>query len=283
MGGIFADKSLSKTKKIDKKNVKKVKLVAEQKFTMSVFVRIHWLPTGLEDEIKEFLEKKAKFLAVELVQSEKWDQGRSSIENGVYSVKLKYEINDHQNFLNFGGYHKINDLGALIQICGMPEKCLNCSEFGHMRKNCPDRNKKCQKCDKFGHSEHKCWSSRLNNNNNDLEENENDEIVDENNEEENRVSKSLLGEESQIEEPEDDKEITASQIESISDIVKNMVKNGTKENKKRKKDFMQELKSLNTSNNSSILSGGSPYSKKQADEKSAINKSGDESMNEKIE
>ena len=152
-----------------------------------------------------------------------------------------------------------------------------------MRKNCPDRNIKCQKCNKFGHSEHKCWSSRLNNNNNDLEENENDEIVDENNEEENRVSKSLLGEESQIEEPEDDKEITASQIESISDIVKNMVKNGTKENKKRKKDFMQELKSLNTSNNSSILSGGSPYSKKQADEKSAINKSGDESMNEKIE
>ena len=54
-------------------------------------------------------------------------------------------------------------------------------------------------------------------------------------------------------------------------------------NKKRKKEFVEELKSLNTSSNSSILSGGSPYSKKQADEKSAINKSGDESMNEKIE
>ena len=50
-------------------------------------------------------------------------------------------------------------------------------------------------------------------------------------------------------------------------------------NKKRKKEFVEELKSLNTSSNSSILSGGSPYSKKIADEKSVI-KGGDESMNE---
>ena len=53
-------------------------------------------------------------------------------------------------------------------------------------------------------------------------------------------------------------------------------------NKKRKKEFVEELKSLNTSSNSSILSGGSPYSKKIADEKSVI-KGGDESMNEQKE
>ena len=48
---------------------------------MSVYIRIHWLPTGLKSEIKEFIEKEAKFLKVKEVQSEKWEQGKSLIEN----------------------------------------------------------------------------------------------------------------------------------------------------------------------------------------------------------
>ena len=48
---------------------------------MSVYIRIHWLPTGLENKIKEFIENEAKFLKVEEVQSEKWEQGKSLIEN----------------------------------------------------------------------------------------------------------------------------------------------------------------------------------------------------------
>ena len=123
---------------------------------MSVFIRIHWLPTGLKSEIEEFIEKEATFLTVEEIKSEKWEQGQSSIENGVYSVKVKYDIDDHHNFLRFGGYHKINGLGALIQIRGMPEKCLQCSEFGHIRKDCPERSQKCRSCGKTGHSTQRC-------------------------------------------------------------------------------------------------------------------------------
>ena len=96
------------------------------------------------------------------------------------------------------------------------------------------------------------------------------------NKEINESQVNSLGEESQTE------ELTASKIESIGDIVKSLIKKGSDMeigNKKRKKEFVEELKSLNTSSNSSILSGGSPYSKKIADEKSVI-KGGDESMNE---
>ena len=311
-----------------------------QNFTMSVYIRVHWLPTGLQNEIKSFIEEKAKFLTVLEIKSEKWDlqkmglEDNNEIENGVYSVKLAYDVDDHQNFLNFGGYHRINDFGALIQICGMPVQCIQCGDFGHIRKECPERHEKCSSCQKVGHRATRCWSSRFNNNNN--EEKNEDDFIDEeesekaqeksdeistsqtnsinvvlenndnnkkndnkkdsnkriNNNDANNIrtqkfdfyeNKEIndsqvnsLGEESQTE------ELTASKIESIGDIVKSLIKKGSDMeigNKKRKKEFVEELKSLNTSSNSSILSGGSPYSKKIADEKSVI-KGGDESMNE---
>ena len=37
------------------------------------------------------------------VKSEHMDEGKSSIENGVYSVKVNYDIKDHYNFLNLAG------------------------------------------------------------------------------------------------------------------------------------------------------------------------------------
>ena len=274
---------------------KKIKPVVKQIFTMSVFIRIHWLPTGLKSEIADFIEKEANFLTVEEIQSEKWEQGKSAIENGVYSVKVKYDIDEHQNFLKLAGYRKIKGLGALIQIRGMPEQCLQCSKFGHMRKNCPENNEKCTICNKTGHNAHKCWSSRLNNNDK-FEESEKEEIIDDDNNINDNESIIINQDESQEEQGNnnktqkfdyfENKEITDSQIESISDILSNMIKktnNLNNDNKKRKKEWMQELKSLDTSNNSSILSGGSPRSKKLADEKSAINKGEEESMNEDIE
>ena len=148
---------------------KKEKIKPDNQYTMTVFVRIHWLPSGFKSKISEFLEE-AKFLTVMDIKSETWEEGKSSIENGVYSVKVRYDIDDHANFLNIAGFHRINGLGALIQINGAPPKCLQCNRWGHIRRDCPDQQKKCTSCHKTGHEAGSCWSSQAKNNNNNNDE-----------------------------------------------------------------------------------------------------------------
>ena len=140
---------------------------------MSVFIRVHWLPTGFKNNLIQFIKDEAKFLTILELKSETWEEGKSSIENGVYSVKVSYDIDDHANFLNFAGYHRVNGLGALFQINGAPPKCLQCNKWGHIRKECPDKDKICSSCKKPGHEASNCWSSQAksNNNNNDNDNN----------------------------------------------------------------------------------------------------------------
>ena len=151
---------------------KKEKIKPDNQYTMTVFVRIHWLPSGFKTKITEFLREEARFLTVMVVKSETWEEGKSSIENGVYSVKVRYDIDDHDNFLNFAGYHRVDGLGTLIQINGAGSKCLQCSKWGHIRKECPNNYKKCTTCHKTGHEAGNCWSSQAKNNNNN-----NDELI----------------------------------------------------------------------------------------------------------
>ena len=139
---------------------------------MSVFIRIHWLPSGFNSKITAFLKDDAPFLTVLDVKSEKWEEGKSSIENGVYSVKVSYDIDDHDNFLNFAGFHRVEGLGALIQINGAGSKCLQCNKWGHVRKDCPNAKTKCASCNKTGHNASSCWVSKAKNNNNDEIQNE---------------------------------------------------------------------------------------------------------------
>ena len=138
----------------------------ENKYTMSVFVRIHWLPSGFKTSLTKFFKDEAKFLTVLEVKNETWEKGKSSIENGVYSVKVSYDIDDHANFLNFAVFHRVDGLGALIQINGAPPKCLQCNKWGHIRRDCPDQQKKCASCNKAGHEASNCWSSQAKGNNN---------------------------------------------------------------------------------------------------------------------
>ena len=150
---------------------KKGKNKAENKYTMTVFMRVHWLPTGFKNDLKQFIKEEAKFLDILELKSETWEEGKSSIENGVYSVKVSYDIDDHANFLNFAGYQRVSGLGALFQINGAPPKCLQCNKWGHIRKECPDKDKICSSCKKPGHEASNCWSSQAksNNNNNDTQ------------------------------------------------------------------------------------------------------------------
>ena len=163
--------SLEDANQIEKKEKKKT----ENKYTMSVFIRVHWLPSGFKNNLIKFLKEEAKFLTILDIKSETWEEGQSSIENGVYSVKVSYDIDAHANFLNFAGYHRIEGLGALVNINGMPSKCLQCNKWGHTRKECPDKDKMCSSCNKPGHEAANCWSSQAKNNNNN-NNNNNDNI-----------------------------------------------------------------------------------------------------------
>ena len=156
--------SLEDANQIEKKETTK----PENKYTMSVFIRVHWLPSDFKINLTKFLKDEANFLTVLELKSETWEKGKSSIENGVYSVKVSYGIDDHGNFLDFAGYHRIDGIGALFQINGAPPKCLQCNKWGHIRKECPDEKKICSSCNKTGHEANNCWSSqaKINNNNN---------------------------------------------------------------------------------------------------------------------
>ena len=135
--------------------------------TMTVFLKVHWLPTGSKDKVAKFIEDEVSFLTVHEAKIEKWEEGKSPIENGIVSVKVSYEIIDHGRLLDFAGLHKIGDQTALFQIWGAPPKCLYCKLYGHMRKECPKLKTLCGKCGKVGHDEHNCTlANRINSDNN---------------------------------------------------------------------------------------------------------------------
>jgi hypothetical protein len=124
--------------------------------TLSVFLRVHWLPCRFKEKLVEFLNTDAPFLKVIDISLGKWDEGKSSIDNGIYNVKVNYEIEDHHKFMEFLGLQKIEGHNALFHLSGAPPKCLYCKQFGHMRKSCLKLKTTCDKCNKTGHSSDDC-------------------------------------------------------------------------------------------------------------------------------
>ena len=119
----------------------------EKVFKMTVFFRIHWLPLGYnKDTVYEFLKEEASFLEVLEIANEKWQS--SEVYNGVLRVKAEYNVLDHSKFLDLACLRKIENCSALIQISGMPHKCLFCGKFGHVRSGCSKTKLKCTKCKK---------------------------------------------------------------------------------------------------------------------------------------
>ena len=105
------------------------------------------------------LKINAKFLEIEKLEYENWQS--SNIENGVIKIKVRYQVERHQEFLDFSGLHNIDECKALIQICGTDPKCLYCKTFGHMRKACPNISKRCGKCKNVGHTDSQCNSALI--------------------------------------------------------------------------------------------------------------------------
>ena len=146
-------------------------------FTMTTFFRIHWLPVRFEiKKVEEFL-KEFSFLEILSIDYEKWSS--SPLLNGVIKVKVKYEVESHQDFLDFAGLQNIDDYKALVQLCGMEPKCLFCKKFGHMRKKCPLASKKCSKCQKNGHEAFECTFAKATTVQDQLEGMDEDELIGE--------------------------------------------------------------------------------------------------------
>jgi len=144
------------------------KSYVQKPVTLSVFLRVHWLPCRFKDKLVEFLKTDAPYLKVTDISLGKWEEGKSSIENGIYNVKVNYEIDDHPRFMDFLGLQKIEGHNALFHLSGAPPKCLYCKQFGHMRKSCPKLKTTCDKCSKTGHSSEDCTlANRISSNAND--------------------------------------------------------------------------------------------------------------------
>ena len=78
------------------------------------------------------------------------------IENGVRRIKFKYDILDHKLILNLIGVHNFESHRILIQLSGYSPKCLFCFNFGHLAKDCAEKNKSCSNCNNRGHNSDQC-------------------------------------------------------------------------------------------------------------------------------
>ena len=125
-------------------------------YKMTAFFRIHWLPSNFfESDIEKFVRQSASFLTIMDIKREK-SFIDDKIDNGIFKLKVEYDVKFHQKILDFAGLHVLFGLNALFQLCGMPVKCLYCKTFGHVRKNCPKANSFCISCKRNGHESSKC-------------------------------------------------------------------------------------------------------------------------------
>ena len=171
-----------------------IKNTVNKPVTMTVFLKVHWLPIGFKDKVVNFIEDEVSFLTVHDAKSEKLEAGKSPIKNEIVSVKVSYEICDHARFLDFAGLHKVDGQTVLFQISGAPPKCLFCKLFGHIRKECPKFKTLCGTCGKLGHDGNNCrLANRLTSDkNNKADGSEENIIIDEDKKDKNLSNPEII-------------------------------------------------------------------------------------------
>jgi hypothetical protein len=126
------------------------------KVNLTAFFRVHWLsPFFDEFKVGDFAENflKGKDVEFEIVEVKRECYKESTIQNGVVTVKIVYDIKFHDEILDLVDLHEIDGQQALFQLTGMPPKCLFCKCFGHTRAGCAEYSKFCSKCKMHGHIE----------------------------------------------------------------------------------------------------------------------------------
>ncbi|RNA00827.1 hypothetical protein BpHYR1_046419 [Brachionus plicatilis] len=87
---------------------------------------------------------------VEIKEALNADEFESILQVGQFrSTKISYNVSLHNARPCWTSQ---NQQLQLVQLCGMPPKCLVCKKFGHIRKECS----KCTSCKNFGHTSQEC-------------------------------------------------------------------------------------------------------------------------------
>ena len=95
-----------------------------------------------QNEIIKFIENKVKCEIINIENEKCKEEGMEFIENGIIRLKIKYNLEDHQDLLKeVIGVNQIISNKVLVQLSGHPPKCLRCSEFGHLSSNCESKKK----------------------------------------------------------------------------------------------------------------------------------------------
>ena len=134
---------------------------AERKFYIKAELRVQWVPRLSIDEIADFLDSYTGISSLSVIMDECKKESSihekgQDIFNGVYRMKIKYEVVDNNKVLDLIGKNLIKGQNALISLAGHPPKCLYCKEFGHLRSECRKIKEFCQKCRRLGHLADKC-------------------------------------------------------------------------------------------------------------------------------
>ena len=112
----------------------------DEKVTLTAILRVLWLPNNMDIlPVKEFINSLDIGTIIECEKEKYRDEEMSHIENGVFKIKIKYDIEHHERLLVYIGKSKIDNQVCLLQLVGHPPKCLYCKNFGHMSSSCPNK------------------------------------------------------------------------------------------------------------------------------------------------
>jgi hypothetical protein len=132
---IFLNENNPTAKLIDPSAIK----MEPAKVTLTSIIRFHRHPWDLPKEnLNNYLKgKNIKSLKIEEESDETYKDPRMShILNGIYRMKINYDINDVENVKNLIGSNMIAGHKIIIQLVGHPPRCDKCKKFGHPRKEC---------------------------------------------------------------------------------------------------------------------------------------------------
>ena len=122
--------------------------------TATAIFRLDWLPHTLNDsEIKGFFyhQEIDSFEILNIEREFYKEEDMKKIENGVRRIKFKYDILDHNLILNLIGVHRFDD-----PVKRISSQLSFLFYFGHLSKNCAEKDKSCSNCHNLGHDSDQC-------------------------------------------------------------------------------------------------------------------------------
>lgn len=119
--------------------------------------KVLWLPHRFpKEKLSQFFSRdgiEVIEIQEELYVDEEFPELK--IKSGNFLVKIKIDKSKNVQLLPTNVYN-FDKIKFLVSRFGEKPKCLRCSEYGHIRKNCPLNSLRCSQCGKNGHSVRNC-------------------------------------------------------------------------------------------------------------------------------